>query len=76
MAFDVHADEIPFRMPTGKAYGVLAFATTQLEDSQDVYADLVHRVPPEFADVLNIRTYYEQRWLEEGKNIHYLRTRV
>ena len=24
----------------------------------------------------NIRTYYEQRWLEEGKNIHYLRTRV
>ena len=47
-----------------------------LEDSQDVYSDLVHRVLPEFADVLNIRTYYEQRWLEEGKNIHYLRTRV
>ena len=47
-----------------------------LEDSQDVYSDLVHRVPPEFADVLNIRTYYEQRWLEEGKHIHYLRTHV
>ena len=47
-----------------------------LEDSQDVYADLVHRVDPAFADVLNIRTFYEQRWLEEGKKIHYLRTRV
>ena len=45
-----------------------------LEDSQDVYADLVHRVEPDFADVLHIRTYYEQRWLEEGRKIHYLRT--
>ena len=31
---------------------------------------------PEFADVLRIRTYYESRWLEEGKLIHYLRTRA
>ena len=29
---------------------------------------------PEICGCLNIRTYYEQRWLEEGKNIHYLRT--
>jgi tRNA (guanine-N7-)-methyltransferase len=47
-----------------------------LEDSQDVYGDLVPRVDAAFADVLNIRTFYEQRWLEEGKNIHYLRTSV
>ncbi|MCH1582602.1 MAG: tRNA (guanosine(46)-N7)-methyltransferase TrmB [Flavobacteriales bacterium] len=47
-----------------------------LEDSADVYGDLVHRVPADFAEVLNIRTYYEARWLEEGKKIHYLRTRV
>ena len=47
-----------------------------LEDSQDVYGDLVHRVDADFADVLRIRTYYESRWLEEGKNIHYLRTRA
>ncbi len=47
-----------------------------LEDSRDVYGDLVHRVDPEFADALNIRTYYESRWLEEGKKIHYLRTRA
>lgn len=47
-----------------------------LEDSADVYGDLVHRVEPEFAEVLKIRTFYEQRWLEEGKNIHYLRTQA
>ena len=47
-----------------------------LEDSTDVYGDLVHRVDPDFADMLNIRTFYERRWLEEGKNIHYLRTRT
>ena len=47
-----------------------------LEDSADVYGDLVNRVEPEFAEVLKIRTFYEQRWLEEGKNIHYLRTQA
>jgi hypothetical protein len=36
----------------------------------------VHRVDPAFAEVLNIRTFYERRWLEEGKKIHYLRTSV
>ena len=46
-----------------------------LEDSQDVYGDLV-RVDADFAEVLHIRTYYESRWLEEGKKIHYLRTRA
>ena len=47
-----------------------------LEDSEDVYGDLLYRVDPEFADVLRIRTYYESRWLEEGKHIHYLRTKA
>ncbi len=47
-----------------------------LEDSADVYGELVHRVDPAFAEVLNIRTFYERRWLEEGKKIHYLRTSV
>ncbi|MDX9751831.1 MAG: tRNA (guanosine(46)-N7)-methyltransferase TrmB, partial [Flavobacteriales bacterium] len=43
------------------------------EHSADVYADLVHRVPPGEQAVLNIRTYYESMWLEEGRTIHYVR---
>ncbi len=43
------------------------------EQSTDVYADLVHRVSPEEQAVLNIRTYYESMWLEEGRTIHYVR---
>ncbi|HRH39205.1 MAG TPA: tRNA (guanosine(46)-N7)-methyltransferase TrmB [Flavobacteriales bacterium] len=46
--------------------------TTQ-EQSANVYADLVHRVSPEEQAVLNIRTYYEQMWLAEGRTIHYVR---
>jgi hypothetical protein len=43
------------------------------EQSANVYADLVNRVTPEEQAVLNIRTYYEQMWLEEGRTIHYVR---
>ena len=43
------------------------------EQSADVYADLVHRVTPAEQAVLNIRTYYEQMWLAEGRTIHYVR---
>lgn len=43
------------------------------ENSADVYADLVKRVPPEEQAVLNIRTFYESMWLEEGRTIHYVR---
>ena len=46
VAFDVHADEIPFRMPTGKAYGVLAFATTQLQDDGVIVAENLLRPAP------------------------------
>lgn len=44
-----------------------------LEHSANVYADLVHRVEPTMQTVLNIRTYYEGMWLEEGRTIHYVR---
>jgi len=44
-----------------------------LEQSSDVYADLVNRVSPEEQAVLNIRTYYERMWLTEGRKIHYVR---
>lgn len=43
------------------------------EQSANVYADLVQRVSPEEQAVLNIRTYYEQMWLAEGRTIHYVR---
>lgn len=43
------------------------------EQSANVYADLVPRSSPAQQAVLNIRTYYEQRWLEEGRTIHYVR---
>ena len=43
------------------------------ERSAEVYAELVPRVSPEEQAVLNIKTYYEQMWLEEGRTIHYVR---
>jgi tRNA (guanine-N7-)-methyltransferase len=43
------------------------------EQSDNVYADLVPRASPEEQAVLNIRTYYESMWLEEGRTIHYVR---
>lgn len=44
-----------------------------LEQSVNVYADLVNRVSAAEQAVLNIRTYYESMWLEEGRTIHYVR---
>lgn len=46
------------------------------EHSANVYADLVNRVSPDEQAVLNIRTYYEQMWLAEGRTIHYVRFSV
>ncbi|MBX2979762.1 MAG: tRNA (guanosine(46)-N7)-methyltransferase TrmB [Flavobacteriales bacterium] len=43
------------------------------EQSANVYEDLVKRVSPEEQAVLNIRTFYESMWLEEGRTIHYVR---
>lgn len=46
------------------------------ESSANVYAELVPRVSVEEQAVLNIRTYYESLWLEEGRTIHYVRFRL
>jgi len=45
-------------------------------DSQDVYGDLVHRVPQDLREALEIITYYEKRWLAEGKKIHFIQLEV
>lgn len=45
-------------------------------DSQDVYGELVHRVDPELKEALEIKTFYEERWLKEGKKIHFLQLKV
>ncbi len=44
-----------------------------IEKSANVYEDLVKRVPTDQQAILNIRTYYESMWLEEGRTIHYVR---
>lgn len=44
--------------------------------SDDVYGKLVHEVEPDFREILEIKTYYEQMWLEMGKRIHFIRIRV
>jgi tRNA (guanine-N7-)-methyltransferase len=48
---------------------------TILEQSRNVHAELISRVPAGEQAVLNIRTYYEQMWLEQGRTIHYVRFR-
>jgi tRNA (guanine-N7-)-methyltransferase len=45
-------------------------------DSKDVYGDLVHRVPKDLREALEIITYYEKRWLSEGKKIHFIQLEV
>ncbi|MBS1583835.1 MAG: tRNA (guanosine(46)-N7)-methyltransferase TrmB [Bacteroidetes bacterium] len=52
---------------------IAAHGLTIQERSAEVYAELVPRVSPEEQAVLNIRTYYEQMWLEAGRTIHYVR---
>lgn len=45
-------------------------------DSQDVYGELVHRVPNDLRELLEVKTFYEEMWLEQGKSIHYLQIRI
>ena len=45
-------------------------------DSADVYGELVHRVPEKLRDLLEVKTFYEQMWLEQGKKIHYLQIQI
>ena len=45
-------------------------------DSSDVYGELIHRVPDDLRELLEVKTFYEQMWLEEGRKIHYLQIRI
>ena len=45
-------------------------------DSRDVYGELVHEVSEELKLALEIKTYYEKRWLSEGKKIHFIQLKV
>ena len=44
--------------------------------SRDVYGELVERVSDEMRKALEIITYYERRWLNEGKKIHFIQLKV
>ncbi len=44
--------------------------------SADVYGDYIQTQPEEWQRILSIRTFYESRWLGEGKKIHYVRFRT
>lgn len=44
--------------------------------SDDVYGKLVHELKDPLRDILHIKTYYEQMWLDMGKKIHFLQIRV
>ncbi len=43
---------------------------TLLENQKDIYTW------PEITEELKIKTYYEQKWLEKGRNIKYLKFRI
>ena len=43
--------------------------------TDDVYGSYLQTISQEEREILSIRTFYESRWLEEGKKIHYLRFR-
>lgn len=42
-------------------------------DTDRLYQEGIHQLDETMQEVLNIRTYYEHMWLEEGKSIKYLR---
>mgnify|MGYP006136249303 CR=1 FL=1 len=42
-------------------------------DTDRLYEEGINAMDETIQNVLNIRTYYEQRWLEQGKSIKYLR---
>lgn len=43
--------------------------------TDDLYGSYIHSVSPEWADLLQIRTFYESMWIGEGRKITYLRAR-
>ncbi len=49
----------------------------QLEEkSFDVYGELVNRADDTLKELMNIKTFYEQKWLEEGRIIKYCRFQI
>jgi tRNA (guanine-N7-)-methyltransferase len=50
----------------------LAAGYPLIHDSGDVYGGFLDTVNPALREALEIKTYYEKRWLEEGKKIHFL----
>ncbi len=44
--------------------------------SDDVYGELVHRIPDDLRSLLEVKTFYEKMWLAEGRKIHYLQIRI
>ena len=49
------------------------FRFEQRFNTEQLYEEGIHRLDETMQKVLNIRTYYEQMWLEEGRKIKYLR---
>jgi tRNA (guanine-N7-)-methyltransferase len=39
----------------------------------DLYGEAIQQMDQDTSEILNIRTFYEQRWLDEGKKIKYLK---
>lgn len=65
----VHLYEFTIEAYREKGYNII-------HDTQDVYGDFIHSVDEELADLLSIKTYYERRWLEEGKKIHFIQIQI
>ena len=43
--------------------------------TSDVYGAYLNSISEKEKQILSIRTFYESRWLQEGKHIHYIRFR-
>lgn len=56
--------------------GALAAGHEVLAASDDVHGRFVRECEPELAELLAIRTTYEERWVAAGRRIHYLRIRL
>lgn len=52
------------------------FAFQKEYDTDALYEEGIHAMDETMKQVMNIRTFYESMWLEEGKKIKYLRYRL
>lgn len=53
-----------------------AYQLDILEDTDDLYGKDFHQYDASTQSILDIRTYYEQKWLDKGKKIKYLKFRL